>query len=369
MCDDNFGQDRMFVALAQNSSDFIGMAALDGRILFVNDAGRRLLGIDPECDVRGMTLPEFHTEEGLKRRAILRARGHWEGYGHLRHLRTKALIPTRVSSFLLRDGMGAPLCYATVQRDQREARRLEEHVRQAQKMDALGALALGIAHDLNNLLAVVLTCGWMLRDRLAAESSPGALADEMCAAAERAVDLTRQLLTFARREPFEPRIANLNDVLAGMERMTMRLLGQNVDLEMALEPGLRPVTVDRAQMEQVIMNLAVNARDAMPRGGRLVIRTRNVEFDEPVAQQAGISPGPHVALDFTDDGVGMDEATMTRIFEPFFTTKEPGKGTGLGLSTVFGIVQQSGGRVSVRSEVGKGTTFTVVLPVSAPTAR
>jgi two-component system cell cycle sensor histidine kinase/response regulator CckA len=243
-------------------------------------------------------------------------------------------------------------------------RRTEEQLRQSQKMEAVGRLAGGVAHDFNNVLSVILGYGEMLL----ADMKPGepmrADVEEIRRAGKRAADLTRQLLMFSRQHVIEPRVLDLNEVLTSMDKMLQRILGADVDLVSRATQPLGRVRVDPSSMEQVIMNLAVNARDAMPTGGKLTMETNNVVLDEAYAREhLGATPGPHVMLAVTDTGHGMDKATLARIFEPFFTTKEKGKGTGLGLSTVLGIVQQSGGSVWAYSEPGQGTTFKVYLPV------
>ncbi|HEX2881570.1 MAG TPA: ATP-binding protein, partial [Polyangiaceae bacterium] len=241
--------------------------------------------------------------------------------------------------------------------------RTEEQLRHAQKMEAVGKLAGGVAHDFNNLLSIVLSyCDLILQDA-GAEERIQHIAREIRAAGVRAADLTRQLLAFSRQQVLQSRIVDLNEVLDSMRRILEPLLGEDVELVIRLKPGLQSVKADPTQLEQVIMNLAVNARDAMPTGGTLVIETTEANLDERfVAQHLGATIGPHVVLSVQDSGVGMDRQTLSRIFEPFFTTKERSKGTGLGLSTVFGIVKQSGGFTSVWSEPGHGAIFKIYLP-------
>jgi signal transduction histidine kinase len=242
-------------------------------------------------------------------------------------------------------------------------KRSEERLRQSQKMDAIGCLAAGVAHDFNNVLSVIIGHADVLLMELRNDDPSRESLEEIRQGASRAADLTRQLLAFSRQQILQPQRTDMKLVVAGMGKMLRRLIGEDIDLSIVAPPRLGSVKVDPSQMEQVIMNLAVNARDAMPQGGLLTIETADVELgaeDAPVAGGAGV--GPHVMLSVTDTGVGMDPATQLRMFEPFFTTKEPGKGTGLGLATVFGIVEQSGGTIVATSEVGRGTTFRIYLP-------
>jgi CheY-like chemotaxis protein len=220
-----------------------------------------------------------------------------------------------------------------------------------------------VAHDFNNLLTVVLSCAEALLQDLG-EGHPGAEdVREIRGAGERARDLTRQLLAFARRQVIAPVVLDLNDLLGDSEKLLGRVLGEDVELAVQLTPGLWPVRCDPAQIQQVVLNLAVNARDAMPRGGKLTLETSNLVLDEQhAAEMPGLAPGPHVLLAVSDSGQGMTPEARAHLFEPFFTTKPPGQGTGLGLATVYGIVRQSGGHVRVHSEAGRGTTFRIYLP-------
>jgi two-component system cell cycle sensor histidine kinase/response regulator CckA len=242
-------------------------------------------------------------------------------------------------------------------------RRSEEQLRQAQKMEAVGQLAGGIAHDFNNLLTAILSYCDLLLEEVRQGDPIRADIEQIRQAGQRAAGLTRQLLAFSRRQVLQPKVLSLNSVADGTEGMLRRLVGSDIVVDFSLDPGLWHVLADPSQLEQVLVNLVVNARDAMPHGGRIGISTANRELkaDSP-ERPNGVRPGSYVAMTVSDTGVGIEPGMHARIFEPFFTTKEPGRGTGLGLSTVYGIVQQSGGQVTVSSAPGKGATFTVLLP-------
>lgn len=244
-----------------------------------------------------------------------------------------------------------------------ERHQLEEQLRQAQKLETVGRLAGGVAHDFNNLLGVIIGYAEIIKAKARDNDPWREDLEEIDKAAKRAAALTRQLLAFSRKQVLQPEVLNLNELIAGTEKMLRRLIGENIDLVVSLDAALGRIKADPGQIEQVIMNLAVNARDAMPRGGKLTIETRNVDMDAVQAtQRLAVVAGPHVLLAVTDTGSGMNEATLGQIFEPFFTTKELGKGTGLGLASVYGIVKQSGGGILVDSEEGQGASFKIYLP-------
>jgi PAS domain S-box-containing protein len=242
-------------------------------------------------------------------------------------------------------------------------RSLEEQLQHAQKMEALGHLAGSVAHDFNNLLGVIIGYSELLSSEPGSQGAVGAKLETIKKAGVRAASLTSQLLAFSRRQVLQPRVLNLNSLVTETQKMLQRLMGEDIEQRIVLDPALRRTKADPGQMVQVIMNLAVNARDAMPRGGKLTIETANVIFEEATSfYGVAVPPGEYVALSVRDTGTGMDAETQAHIFEPFFTTKPAGKGTGLGLATVYGIVKQSGGYVFADSELGKGTTFKVYLP-------
>jgi signal transduction histidine kinase/CheY-like chemotaxis protein len=272
-------------------------------------------------------------------------------------------IPYQFSCVPLRNSQGEVIGLTGVGTDISERKRLEQQLWQLQKMEAVGRLAGGVAHDFGNLLTVIHVRAQLALHRLGPAEPARQDIELLDATAARAGGLVRQLLAFSRKQVLQPKVLDLNAVIEDAEQMLRPLIGEEVGLVTTLAPGLGRVKADPIQLEQVLMNLAVNARDAMPDGGELTVETADVELDEAFTlEHAGASSGPHVMLRVRDTGTGMDEATRAQIFEPFFTTKQVGKGTGLGLATVYGIVKQHGGYVAADSEPGRGSTFTVYLP-------
>lgn len=361
-----------FRGIAEVSPDYVGMARPDGRAFYVNPAGLRLCGLPDDIDVSTLRIPDFHPpdvaarvlSEGV-RTAI--AEGMWRTETELCGPDGER-IP--VSQVLLshRDPAGKVTFLSTVMRDLRPLRALEAQLVQSQKLEAVGRLAGGIAHDFNNLLTVIANYTDMTRDDLGPGHPGHEELGHVLDASNRATSLCQQLLSFARRQVIAPTVLDLNAAIAGATELLDRLLEAHVQLDLVLGEGLGHVRLDPAQVDQILVNLAVNARDAMPSGGRLVIETANVELDEDYARtRAEVQPGHYVMLAVSDTGEGIPEEVRSKIFEPFFTTKAAGQGSGLGLATVHGTVRQQGGHIWVYSEVGRGTTFRLYFPrVDAP---
>jgi PAS domain S-box-containing protein len=355
------------VALLEATTDGVAIAGTDHHLLYVNRAGRAMMGIHESAELARLRLDDFYPGE-LRGRfindivpAALR-KGSWSGEIGLRS-RTgeEATVSQVVLAHRAPDGQVEFL--SIVARDLSERLRLEEQLRQAQKMEAVGRLAGGIAHDFNNLLCIITGYSEMALHQMGIGAPLHTFLTEINKAGNRAATLTRQLLAFSRKSLLAPKVLDLNALFTDAGTMLRRLIGEDIELITTLEADLPSVKADPNQLEQVLMNLVVNARDAMPQGGRLEIRTGQARLTEgDLRDQPEVLPGRFVYFAVVDTGCGMDEATRARIFEPFFTTKGVGKGTGLGLAMVYGIVRQSGGHINVKSAPGQGTAFRVWLP-------
>ena len=350
-------------------SNIIGIATgdLTGEIVDVNDACLSIFGFTREDVLSGqlrwdtLTPPEYHDADRLAVGKLIKT----------------GVAPPWEKQFFRKDGSRVSVLIGAVTLeaesgeieaisfvlDISERKQLEQQLRQAQKMEAVGQLAGGIAHDFNNLLAVIIGYSEILGERLGKDDPLKPKAEQITKAGKGAAALTRQLLAFSRRQVLEPVVLDLNSVVADTSKMLRRLIGEHIELVTTAASELGRVKADRGQIEQIVMNLAVNARDAMPHGGKLTIATANAEMDDVYCRQnPGAIPGPYVMLSVSDTGCGMSHETQMQIFEPFFTTKGQDKVTVLGLSTVYGVVKQSGGYISVYSEVGRGTSFKIYLP-------
>ncbi len=352
-----------FRSLVTNAPYGICRCNAAGRILDVNPAFVSMQGSSSPKELLGKHLGELYADSShwFELADYLRSTASFTGLIVEWKRKDASTNVVRVSGRTVPNGKSGTT-FELFAEDVTERRALEQQLRQSQKMEAVGRLAGGIAHDFNNLLMVISGYSEFLLDRLGPDPALRGPAQEIAGAAQRASSLTRQLLAFSRKQMMAPKILDLNAVVTENLKMLTRVIGEDIDLVMVPAPDLGAVRADVSQIDQVILNLAVNARDAMPSGGRLTIETSNVTLDEEYARLHGpLSPGEYVMLAISDNGLGMDSETQSHIFEPFFTTKGP-KGTGLGLSTVYGIVKQSGGYIWVYSEVGKGTTFKIYFP-------
>ncbi len=344
--------------------DAIIMSDLEGQITFVSPQALNLYNYEKPEELLGkstfeLIVPDQYERAVMNFYKILNA-GVIRNVEYKMLKRNKNSFTGEVSTALMRDANGMPKGYISVIRDISERKELEESFRQAHKMEAVGRLAGGIAHDFNNMLTVVLGhCEIMLK-MMSEENPYRKYIKTIEKAGRKTASLTRQMLAFSSRQVMQPRIISLNDVISGIKNILQRLVGENVQLIILLHPELGNIMADPGQIEQVIMNLVINARDAMPNGGKLVIETANIYFNEHyLHEDIEIEPGNYVLLTLSDTGCGMDKELKKKIFEPFFTTKEKGRGTGLGLSTAYGIIKQSGGYIWVYSEPGHGTTFKI----------
>ncbi len=364
---EQLGESRARLALIMDSSeDAIFAKAIDGTITAWNRGAERIYGYRPE-EIIGKNIsilvPPDRPNEVSEILAKI-ARG--EATEHMESLRVRKdgrQLNVSLTVSPLRDTTGKIVGASVIARDITEQRRAEGQLRQSQKMEAVGRLAGGVAHDFNNVLGIIHACSEFLRDRIPAGSATSTYVENIRKATERGSALTRQLLAFSRRQVVKPTLLDLNDRLKDITKLLRPLMGDDVEIIVTSRSQSAVVEVDPGQLDQIVINLAVNARDAMPQGGKFVLETDVVEFDQHFADQhQPLKPGKYVMMAVSDTGVGMDKITLSRIFEPFFTTKEQGKGTGLGLATVYGIAQQAGGHIWVYSEPGQGTTFKLYLP-------
>jgi two-component system cell cycle sensor histidine kinase/response regulator CckA len=361
-----------FRALVEHSWDAVALFSPDGTIVYGSPSTTRMLGYDLSEFVGRNAFEFIHPDDQT---AVTERLGETMARPQAR-VGVAARVRHKDGSWrhlegILTNLLDVPSVGAIVNnyRDVTERRSLQEQFIQAQKMEAVGRLAGGVAHDFNNILTAITGYTDLLLADLPGDDPRREDVDEIHRAAQRAAALTQQLLAFSRRQVMQPKVLGLNALVTDIEKLLRRLLGEDVSLATVLDPGTGNIRADPNQMQQVIMNLAVNARDAMPRGGRLTLETRSVQLDDAYAtEHRGVTPGRYALLAVSDNGSGMTEETQSHLFEPFFTTKEMGKGTGLGLATVYGIVKQSGGHIWVYSEVGVGTTIKVHLPrVDEPT--
>jgi PAS domain S-box-containing protein len=361
-----FRSETSFRSVVEDAPYGIYRASLTGKLLLVNSALATMLGYESQEELLKINLATDIYRDPKEHQRLIAMLPYDENFKDLEvewKRKDGTPITVRCSGWPAKDASGAVTYLEVFAEDVTERRVLERQLRMAQKMEAVGRLSGGIAHDFNNLLGVIMGYSQVLKRTLGPQSPSYEHAEEIEKASQRAVSLTRQLLAFSRQQVLEPVILNLNALVTDMEKMLPRLIGEDIELTLRMDSELGQVKADPSQIEQVIMNLAVNARDAMPDGGKLTVQTANVVLDAVYARQhPGAKPGSYVMLAVTDTGTGMDPETQARIFEPFFTTKERDKGTGLGLATVYGVVKQSGGYIGVESEKGKGASFKVYLP-------
>ena len=353
-------------AIVEGTTEAIYVRDLEGRYIFANRAAKKFLDSSASRNVTGSSNSDFLSAKSAEqsRRTDLEVIES----GNPKSLEDAIEVGSDTHMFLsrkapYRDSRGNIAGVLGIAVDVTERRKMEEELRKAQRMESIGTLAGGVAHDFNNLLTVIKGYSQLLLEELNGTPAHDKL-QQIESAAEKAATLTRQLLAFSRQQVLQPRIINLNHIVRDMEKMLRRVIGEDIDFSVVAADGLHSILADPGQIEQVIMNLAANARDAMPRGGKFTIETANVTLDDDHSAEMKVTAGAYVQLAVSDTGSGMDEATQARMFEPFFTTKPPGKGTGLGLSTVYGITKQSGGYIWVYSQVGRGTTFQMYFPVA-----
>jgi two-component system cell cycle sensor histidine kinase/response regulator CckA len=359
-------REELFRLITENAADMIAVVDSNGRRLYNSPSYQKILGYTDQELKSTNALDQVHaedTEKVLKAAAEARRTGLGTALEYrMRHKDGSWRVLESKASTVVTEGQVQKL--VIVNRDVTERKHLEEQFRQSQKMEAVGRLSGGMAHDFNNLLGVIIGYGEVVQEGTPAESPLRQCVDEMLKAGHRAAALTRQLLAFSRQQVMDPHVLDLNVVVKDMEKMLKRLIGEDIQLKTDLDPALASIKADQGQLEQVIMNLAVNARDAMPKGGEVKLTTSNFHMDEAFVRRYPypVVAGDYILLTVADTGIGMDATTRARVFEPFFTTKEKGKGTGLGLSMVYGVVKQSGGYIDVLSEPEAGATFNIYLP-------
>jgi PAS domain S-box-containing protein len=360
--------ERRYRSIFENAVEGMYQSTPSLEILAANPAMAHILGYEsPEELMASATgvAAQLYNEPESRARLLeeIERRGMVRGFEVQVYRKDGKKIWLSASARAIRDESGNTLCYEGSVEDVTEQKQLEEQLVQSQKMEAIGTLAGGIAHDFNNLLTAIIGYSQLAAGRLMEGEPLYKEIEEIRKAGTRAAELTGQLLAFSRKQVLQPKLINLNWIVTNISNMIRRVIGEDIELVSSLDSELRQIKADPGRMEQVLMNLAVNARDAMPSGGKLTIETANTLLDEAYARlHFDMTPGPHVMLAVSDTGCGMDADTQSHMFDPFFTTKDLGKGTGLGLSTVYGIVKQSGGDISVHSEPGRGTSFKVYLP-------
>jgi PAS domain S-box-containing protein len=358
---------RWLAAIVESTEDAVIGKSLDGIITSWNPGAARLYGWSAQ-EIVGQSITVLtaadRRAEALGMLDQLRRGQRIEQFETVRLRKDGKPIDVALTISPVCDSAGAVVGASTIARDISRRKILEEQLRQAQKMEAIGHLAGGVAHDFNNLLTVITGYSDLLLAQMPPEDPSYVPMVEISKASERAAALIRQLLAYSRKQRLRPVVLNLNDIVTGLEKLLRRLIGEHIELVTRLEPALRTIRADPGQLEQILLNLAVNARDAMPGGGTMTIETHSAELDENYAKlHVDVRPGSYAELVVSDSGVGMSVEVQEHLFEPFFTTKEVGKGTGLGLATIHGIVKQSGGYIEVASAVGRGATFRIYLPL------
>lgn len=351
--------------LFEESKDVVFISTPEGKFLDINPAGLELFGFSSKEDMQQADIRKLFVDPAERKRyvATIQGQGYVKDFELTLLRKDGSKLEVLETSTAVTDDQGNIVAYHGILRDVTQIKQLQQQLAQLQRIETIGRLTGGVAHDFNNILMAIYGNCELLLTKIEETDPVRADVEEVLKSAERGAMLTRQMLAFSRKQVLSPRVLDLNQLLSGIESMLQSLIGDEIELVTKFDPQLGSVHADPAQLEQVIVHLVVNARDAMPDGGKIVVETSNAELDEDFARRnAGAIPGRYVMVSVTDNGCGMDETTVSRIFEPFFTTKEVGKGTGLGLSMVYGIVKQSGGYILVQSEPEKGSSFTIYLP-------